>query len=109
MGLGNVESPLQQHAKDNMTPPASDIIPSKQTSIFNFTLRFSGLRASPMLDCDMSFTLASPNPIQGHGQAVNQCSLLIDDILHTVKGLLVVWEKLHKGFIPFRWQRTCLH
>lgn len=38
MGLGNVESPCQQHAKDNMTLPASNIIPSKQTTVLFFTL-----------------------------------------------------------------------
>lgn len=61
-----------------------------------------------MVGCDMSFTLAALNPIQRHGQAVNQCSSS-QMILRPVKSVPVVWEKLHKGFMPCKRQRTCLH
>lgn len=50
MGLWNVESSLQQHAKDNMIPLANNIISYKQTSIVNFTLSIYTVHAIYNLD-----------------------------------------------------------
>ena len=111
-GDGETFGPLSSNMLKITWLPGSDIIPFKQTSILNFTLCIIQRCKSLLNAClwHEFYTCGSKPRYRETWTGSKSVCLLVDDSPPPpVKGLPVVWEKLHKGFMAFRWRHTCLH